>query len=926
MKKTLIKILILLLSICTFSCLVIGCGNLNHEHEFDQKVTSEEFLMVEATCKARAKYYFSCGCGEIGTETFEHGNLAEHTYSVEYCFSDTLHWKEYSCGCMVEVNYQEHIADSSGFCSDCKQPVNPSEGVLYEISTDGTYAEVLGYAGTETRIKIAESYMDLPVKSISSNAFENTSIITLIIPDSITSIGAFAFRNCRSLISVVIGKGVINIGESAFEDCNSINIVNYAGSIDQWVEIDFDNFSANPSSCSKKLYVDNLLVTDIKLETATQISNSAFHNCNSLKSIEIPNGITKIGTGAFFGCTALEKIKMPDVVRIGGVAFYDCVSLNSIEVNASFEGIESLAFYNCVSLTTITIANKAWLFSRAFEGCVSLTIYCEGDKVLANRDDWNWSNCPVVWNCNSNDIATDGNIYTVVDGIRYSIKNGIVTVDRQARKIKGDIIIPSSITYKDKVYNVTSIGQSAFEECDLINSVIIGDKVTVIWDYAFRGCQSLIRIVVGNSVTGIGFAFEDCEKLVEIINKSTYITVTKGETSHGWIGKYAIVVSNDADSYASTYTTDENGIVTIMDGTDKVLVNYVGTDTKLFLPKDIIKINQYALYNCDKLKSLSIGNKVTNIGSNAFAHCTSLESIQIPGSVTSIGKDGFYGCTSLNKVNYTGTVDQWVQIDFSYDRANPLCYAKSLYINGKLATDVILTTATKVTDYAFYNCSSIKNIVIGDTVESVGEKAFDNCISLQSIKINNSVKSIGRNAFQCCSSLDSIELPNEISSIGWSMFYGCIALKSLKIPGSVTDIGCYAFNGCIGLETIELPSGVTSIGHHAFADCITLKSIIIPNGVESIQWNTFNNCVGLTDVIIGENVTVIEKSAFSGCNSLEKVYYSGNVEGWEKIDIGSSNNALTSSTIYYYIENESDLPADNGNYWHYDKNGNPAIW
>ena len=99
-------------------------------------------------------------------------------------------------------------------------------------------------------------------------------------------------------------------------------------------------------------------------------------------------------------------------------------------------------------------------------------------------------------------------------------------------------------------------------------------------------------------------------------------------------------------------------------------------------------------------------------------------------TVTSIGEDAFSNCTSLTSVNYTGTINQWAQIEFVDIDANPVYYAKKLYINNELVTEAVLTTATKISNYAFCGYSSLTSVVIGDGVTSIGSYAFYSCDSL----------------------------------------------------------------------------------------------------------------------------------------------------------------------------------------------------
>ena len=102
-----------------------------------------------------------------------------------------------------------------------------------------------------------------------------------------------------------------------------------------------------------------------------------------------------------------------------------------------------------------------------FSGCSSLTIYCEvvSEPSSWKNYSWNSSKCPVVWNCNNNKTADDGYIYTVIDGVRYALKDGTATVVRQSSTLSGNIAIPESVVYENAQYSVTSIEYRAFSDC-----------------------------------------------------------------------------------------------------------------------------------------------------------------------------------------------------------------------------------------------------------------------------------------------------------------------------------------------------------------------------------------------------------------------------------------------------------------------------
>ena len=125
--------------------------------------------------------------------------------------------------------------------------------------------------------------------------------------------------------------------------------------------------------------------------------------------------------------------------------------------------------------------------------------------------------------------------------------------------------------------------------------------------------------------------------------------------------------------------------------------------------------------------------------------------------------------------------------------------------------------------------------------------------------------SIGSSAFYKCSGLTSVTIGNSVTSIGSYAFYECSGLTSVTIPNSVTSIGYSAFNGCSGLTSVTIPNSVTSIGYSAFLDCSALTSVTIGNGVKSIRTEAFANCSELLDVYCyAENVPSTESNSFDG--------------------------------------------------------------
>ena len=199
-----------------------------------------------------------------------------------------------------------------------------------------------------------------------------SSLTSIVIPDGVTSIENCAFSGCSSLTSITIPNKVIWIGSSAFNDCTKLSAFygKYA-SADCRCLIQYGTLLAfAPADLTEYTIPDGV----------TSIGSSAFFGCRSLTDIVIPDGVTSIENSAFFRCRSLTSINIPDgVTSIGGWAFQECRSLTSVTIGNGVTAIKESTFRSCSSLTSITIPNKVTsIGDYAFSGCSSLaSIYCE---------------------------------------------------------------------------------------------------------------------------------------------------------------------------------------------------------------------------------------------------------------------------------------------------------------------------------------------------------------------------------------------------------------------------------------------------------------------------------------------------------------------------------------------------------------------
>ncbi len=241
------------------------------------------------------------------------------------------------------------------------------------------------------------------------------------------------------------------------------------------------------------------------------------------------------------------------------------------------------------------------------------------------------------------------------------------------------------------------------------------------------------------------------------------------------------------------------------------------------------------------------------------------DSVTYEGStmpVTGIGERAFYGCTLLTSVTIGDKV-QFIGNDAFRGCAN-------------LDAVVIPNSVTSIGDEAFAECSNLESATIGNSVKSIGRDAFNSCKNLKKVVIPNSVTSLGMRAFSACSLLSSVEIGTGITTIE-SYTFCRTGLTSVVIPNQILSIKEGAFLECELLSSATIGNSVITMGRGAFSGCKKLASITIPNSVKTIERDAFNDCSSATSLEIGSGLKTIEIGVFSGCEKLTSVTIPDNV-------------------------------------------------
>ena len=257
-------------------------------------------------------------------------------------------------------------------------------------------------------------------------------------------------------------------------------------------------------------------------------------------------------------------------------------------------------------------------------------------------------------------------------------------------------------------------------------------------------------------------------------------------------------------------------------------------------------------------------------------------------------------------------------------------YGKNKYTKLNIPSKIDGVTITSISQSAFYNCSSLTSVTIGNSVTSIGSSAFENCSNLTSITIPNSVKSIGDRAFLNCSSLTSVTIGSGVTSIGSSAFSGCSSLKEITIPfvGAVAgktanDTYQYPLGYIFGSSSYTGGTAVTQYYYGSSTSSKTSTTYYIPSSLRkvtvtggNILCGAFYCCDSLTSVTIGNSVTSIGERAFYGCSSLnynikDNLKYLGNSELPYLYLADTINSDITTSQIDLNCKFIGDLAFEN---------------
>lgn len=392
------------------------------------------------------------------------------------------------------------------------------------------FATITEYLGAGGDITIPTTLNGHTVVAIANEAFNNGhgyQVTSVVIPDSVTSLGAYAFANCEDIALVTIGTGMASIGDEVFYNCHSLTAVNVHASNTHYRSIGGVVYN---ETLTELVYCPDKKTGAVVIpDTVTSVPWQAFYERDELESVTIGSGLTSIGDYMFAYCESLTTVtfSLPSsVTSIGYESFFICSSLTSIDVPEGVIEIDYWAFRLCESLTNITLPDSLMsIGSEAFGSCSSLTEF----TIPVNVTEFENS---MLFGCTSL-----GSIYVDEGNQNYSDHDGIV-YDRNGTTLvcypcgrTGAFTVPDGVTAIDKMAfgaaqgltsitvneDVTSIGTTAFYYCTNLTSATIPGSIVEFGDGLFAFCISLSSVTLADGIESLGnTTFYYCRNLTSV--------------------------------------------------------------------------------------------------------------------------------------------------------------------------------------------------------------------------------------------------------------------------------------------------------------------------------------------------------------------------------------------------------------------------
>lgn len=640
-------------------------------------------------------------------------------------------------------------SNSFGGCSQL-------ENVVLKSCKEIGYSAFYDY---ENRCRKLKSVGDIShCESIGEFAFQECWSLTSVDLSSCKTIGRCSFDGCSALESVGSTKLLTNIPESAFNGCSNLQNIDLSNCTSIGISAFYNCSKLNHLNLNKCTYISKNAfngsgLEEIDLSAVKMIEENAFSDCQSLAKVTGLEQIKTLPSRMFYLCRKLSSIDLSKIESLGedcmrGTAidsvnlqkiknwssgvFANCEALTTVVFPDSLTCIPSVAFANCYKLSTIDLSHCTAIYSSAFEGCTSLvSVTLDSCQILGDK---------VFYGCTSLAKIT---LPETVTNLGWACFDGSTIVTSMAT-------VPPVISKNE--YIDISIPMGEYVLVNVPKESLSSYKSANYWkDMAKR-------------IFPIGTKFD--YDVTTVAQPSTSDLLNK-------VGK------NNSNSVVSLKVKGSINSYDIM-----VIRNKMDNLHYLDLSDANVVENSYEYYT-------GCSTKNDTIGRNAFRDLSKLITVSLPNSVKVIEYGALYNCTKLKSVVLPEKLLS-IQGTWNWD--------DGVFAHCSSLTDVKFKACNYIGGYAFYSCNALNHITLPSDLKAIDQYAFASCYNLHSVDFPPLLERIGSYAFENCA-LDSISLPG-LTSIDEYAFQNCSNLKEVKVPSTLESVGDKAFEGCTQLNDV----------------------------------------------------------------------------------------------------------------------------
>lgn len=741
----------------------------------------------------------------------------------------------FAVGCIVITGLRYMMA-SSDRKADLKQS---SAYIIIGCALIFATMPIISLATNTFKETVGEDNKAIITSNVANKAFDGHSTLKVVeFQEGVTSIGAYAFRNCTSLEGIILPSTIKTIAESAFEGCTNVKGIAIRGRD--------ESVAVAAQEGNVKYYVEGV-----------SIGKNAFKGCVKAEKFGFGQNIyvASIGEGAFSNCASLQ-------------GFYEFQNENITTTQAPI--IFSGKAGNSINGYTVT----STLGKNAFLGTAV--------------------NSLSVNTINTQGSYTDPNLGTTVSNIRkktnLEIESYIFTNEDDNNQMFSEIIVKDGSS--------VNFGANSFKNCINLANLDIGNNVSVNFgDYSFSDCYGLKTMTIGEncgSITFGDYSFNTAgSKLkLQIPDSSSSAEIKFGTSAFELanvssleIGKnYVVNIGENAfkDSMLESVTIGQGNNISIgkssfeaCDVLEKFNIPFVGSFVgESYSPygySQVLAIGDNAFADCVALNMFGNSENIVyldlnKIGDSAFRGCSSLATfcMYAPNSTIDIGAYAFEGCTSFTGLNLSyrasakiGNIGDRAFYDSGFS-SNIVLYGNTIGLDAFNGTDVKSVTLYSSNDGYYigeraFKESGITSIATNDATLQIAAQAFYDCDDLTTLTI--SFSTIGERAFYGCTCLTNVTLTGkgeapQIIQYAFEESFSSEKDTYLNLTGSDINIQNHAFSTA-NVREVSLNGANITIGDHAFVSCDRLSTVKLAylTTINNIGNNAFANCLNLISFV-----------------------------------------------------------------------------